>query len=120
MKSWSAASLIIIILAGILYGIVWFVAIPAAAKALQPFKWRSIVLQQERDDYRLYLGEPLKSDSSFTAKADDWIVKRGDYEFHLNIKYNSDTIASAWSVEYHFSNFFFSKTETLAARPAQE
>ncbi|WP_153798725.1 hypothetical protein [Foetidibacter luteolus] len=116
MKPLTIVALIVFAIASVLYAIVWFIAVPATAKTLLPYKWRSIALQQKRDDYRLFIGEPADKDSSFTIKKDKWVAKRGNFEFNLEISYNNDTVANSYTLTYHFKNFFFSKTEALARR----
>src|SRR6476660_1233947 len=113
LKKLSIASLAILIIAGSMYALVYFIFIPKTAMALMPFKWRNILAGQKRDSYYIYLGPSGTPDDVQTYKGDIWLVKKGNFDFYLNINYNADSVASLVNIYYKFHNGLFSKTENL-------
>src|SRR2546423_15625318 len=111
LKKLSIASLVILIVAGLMYVLVYFIFIPKAAVALMPLKWINISPGQRKESYHVYLGRPGAANSLQNYKGDIWIAKKGNYDFCLNINYNDDTIAKFVLIYYRFHTGLFNRTE---------
>ena len=113
LKKLSIAALVILIIAGLMYALVYFIFIPKTAMVLMPFKWRNISPGQKKGTYYIYLGRPATTNDLTNYKEDSWVVKKGNYDFYLNINYNNDTVAKLVRVYYRFHSGLFYKTENL-------
>jgi hypothetical protein len=113
LKKLSIASSVILIIAGLMYALAYFLFIPKTAMALMPFKWRSISPGQKKNSYYIYLGRPSTTNDLTNKKADAWIVEKGNYDFCLDVNYNTDTIAKFVRIYYTFHTGLFHKTENL-------
>jgi hypothetical protein len=113
LKKLSIASLVILIIAGLMYALVYFIFIPKTAMALMPLKWRNILPGQKRYGYYVYLGRPGKANDLQNDKGDIWLARKGNYNFYLNINYNNDSVAKFVGIYYKFHNGLFNKTENL-------
>jgi hypothetical protein len=113
LKKLSIASLVILIIAGLMYALVYFIFIPKTATVLMPFKWRNISPGQRKESYYVYLGRSGTVNDHANHKGDTWIVRKGNYDFYLDVYYNADTIAKFVRIYYRFRNDLFDKTENL-------
>jgi hypothetical protein len=113
LKKLSIASLVIVIIAALMYALVYFIFIPKTATVLMPLKWRNISPGQKRESYFLYLGRASAFNDAQNYKGDIWITQNGNYNFYLDINYNDDTIAKFVRIYYKFHTGLFSKTENL-------
>ena len=105
-------AIIFFLFAGI-YSIAWFIAIPKTARALAPYRWKNLSLGEKRNDYQMYLGQPIKD--SFLSADDKWTVKRGNYVFNLNIHYGNDSLAKSYLLKYSFKSTLFKRREVIIA-----
>lgn len=113
LRKLSIASLVILIIAGLMYALVYFIFIPKTAMVLMPFKWRNISPGQKKNSYYIYLGKSATANDLANDNGDSWIVKKGNYDFYLNVNYNADTIAKFVRIYYTFHTGLFYKTENL-------
>ncbi|HEY6975863.1 MAG TPA: hypothetical protein VH396_06225 [Chitinophagaceae bacterium] len=113
LKKLSIASLVILIIAGLMYTLVYFIFIPKTAMILMPLKWRHISSGQAKESYYVYLGRSATANDFWKYKGDLWFVKKGNYDFYLNIHYNTDTVAKFVRIYYKFHNGLFDKTENI-------
>jgi len=104
---------IILFLSAGIYSIAWFIAIPKTARALAPYRWKNLSLGEKRNDYHMYLGQPLRD--TLLSADDKWIIKRDNYEFNLNIHYGTDSIAKSYVLTYNFKNTLFKRSEVIIA-----
>ena len=113
LKKLSIASLVILIITGLMYALVYFIFIPKTAVALMPLKWRNITPGQKRENYFIYLGKASTANDLQSYKGDTWIIQNGNYNFYLTINYNTDSIARIVHIYYKFHNGLFTKTENI-------
>jgi hypothetical protein len=109
LRKLSIVSLVILIIAGLMYALVYFIFIPKTAIVLVPFKWRNISPGQKKNSYYIYLGRPGTANDN----GDSWIEKKGNYAFYLDVDYNADTIAKFVRIYYTFHTGLFYKTQNL-------
>jgi len=112
VKKLSIGSLVVLLIAGLMYAFVYFIVIPKVATALIPLKWRNISPGQKRESYYAYLGRSGTT-NKLKYKGDFWWEKTGNYNFYLNIYYNADTIAKFVHICYKFNNGLFERTEDI-------
>jgi len=113
LKKLSIASLVILIIAGSMYALVYFIFIPKTAMALMPLKWRNISSGQKKYDYFVYLGRPGTTNDRQNYKGDTWIIRKGNYDYYLNVNYNHDSVARFVSIYYKFHNGLFNRSENI-------
>ena len=114
MKGWAAVILIFTVLIAAICSFAYFIAIPKMAAALVPQKWQQLTLGKPKSTYENFLGSPVIKDSSLYEKT-TWTERNGNYAYTLLIAYNKDRVAIMKSVDYHFSNWLFTKEENIAA-----
>lgn len=112
MRNWFIGIILIVALFLTLYAVVSFWIIPASAKLTLPIKWKQIPLNQKRTVVTSYLGRS-QGMSAASAQFDTWIVRVNNYEYTLTIQYSRDSVASAYSIRYHFQNLLFDKNGTV-------
>jgi len=112
LKKLLITSSVILIIAGLMYALVYFIFIPKTAMVLMPFKWRNITPGQRKESYYVYLGKSA-TDNRSNYKRDTWILRKGNYDFYLDVNYNADTMAKFVRIYYKFYNGLFDKTENL-------
>jgi hypothetical protein len=103
---------IVFIVAAAMYSFVYFIIIPATAKALLPYKWSTLTLNQPQNIINTYLGKPEDTN----LQTDTWFARINNYNYQLTLHYNSaDSLADKYFIHYSFKNNLFIKSGSLAA-----
>lgn len=83
--------------------LIFDLVIPKTATLTVPQKWKSLPLRQSKTIIHAYLGDPVwGKDSTY----EEWLGGVKGKTYVLRIDYSSDTIASGFSIRYHYQNRF--------------
>ena len=113
MKRWRNLLMVLLVIAAAMYSFVYFFIIPKTATFFVPYKWKTIVAGETKENYHIYLGRPVTDTSANNATSDTWLDRKNNYSYVLNMQYNSDTIGSAYSISYTFSIGLFYKSAII-------
>jgi hypothetical protein len=100
-KKWSIMLLLIGLTGWFIYALAFNWLMPKTAAFAVPGKWNRIPLRESKAIVHGYLGEPANSSRGM----EEWIRKNGaNKQFSLRIYYLADTLATAYSVRFHFKS----------------
>ena len=68
---------------------------------------------EKRQNYLEYLGRPISDTSIENISGDTWLERKNNYNYDLSLRYNKDTVGSAYSIHYSFSNGLFYKSAVI-------
>lgn len=120
MKKRTVILIVVLVIASCVYSIVYFFAIPKTAAFIMPGKWKNVVAGQKMESYYQYLGKPSADSVSDKMKINTWYARSNNYQFYLNVYFNTDSVANAYDIRYCFSNWLFSKTAIIKAATEQD
>lgn len=103
-----------------LYAAVYLVILPAAAKLSVPYKWNQVVPGLHMQDYYGYIGLPPAQQHHNNPGENAWEAANGNYRYTMNIRFGGDSIATAVTIRYTFSNWLFHRSGTIRSATSDD
>ncbi len=107
-KNIIALSVLILVMAVLAFFLLEWM-IPKTAAFSIPSRWKRVPVREKRFTARNYYGLPTDS----SAERDGWEDGTKNKTFRLNIYYNSDSIATSYSIHYRYRKGWLQRSYLL-------